>query len=177
MIYPPLDDSMLLAEEVKKYCQGKTVLDMGTGSGIQAEKAFKNNAKSVTAVDINNESAKILQSKGIKFIQSDLFSNVQGEFDLLIFNPPYLPLDPREDGESSLATTGGKRGDELILRFLKQAQSHLTKKGLILLVVSSLTPKNLIKRLLRELGMKFEKLSEKKLFMEKLEVWKISKDF
>jgi methylase of polypeptide subunit release factors len=48
----------------------------------------------------------------------------------------------REDKESALATTGGKQGDELILKFLKQAQKHLTKKGIILLVLSSLTPQS-----------------------------------
>ena len=134
---------------------------------------MKNKAKSVLAADINNESAAILKKKGIKFIQSNLFSKIKGEFDLIVFNPPYLPRDKREDKESSLTTAGGKRGDELILRFLKQASSHLKKEGSILLVVSSLTPKNSIKNLLKKIGMKIEVLSEKRFFMEKLEVWRI----
>jgi release factor glutamine methyltransferase len=177
MIYPPSDDSVLLLEQVKKYAKGKKVLDMGTGSGIQAETALKNKAKLVIATDITKESAAALKNKGIKFIQSDIFLKVKGRFDLIIFNPPYLPLDLREDKESALATTGGKQGDELILKFLKQAQKHLTKKGIILLVLSSLTPQSLIKKLLEQLKMKFQLLSEKKFFMEKLEVWKIYKDF
>ena len=146
MIYPPLDDSLLLAEQVKKHCFGKEVLDMGTGSGIQAETALNNNAKSILSADINEESTPILKKKGIKFIHSDLFSNISGEFDLIIFNPPYLPLDEREDKEGALTNAGGKKGDELILRFLKQAILHLKKEGIILLVVSSLTPQKEIKK-------------------------------
>ena len=174
MFYQPRDDSFLLKEQVIKLSKGKRVLDMGTGSGIHAETALNNCAKSVLAADINNECSSILKKKGIKFIQSDLFSDVKGRFDLIIFNPPYLPLDKREDEESSLTTSGGKRGDELILRFLKQSSGHLAREGIILLLLSSLTPQNSIKRLLKKLNMNCKVISEKNIFMEKLEVWKIS---
>jgi release factor glutamine methyltransferase len=80
----------------------KIVLDIGSGSGIQAETALNSKAKSVLATDINPESIKLLRSKKINAINSNLFTKVKGKFDLIIFNPPYLPLDKREDKEAQL---------------------------------------------------------------------------
>ncbi|MBN2454682.1 methyltransferase domain-containing protein, partial [Candidatus Woesearchaeota archaeon] len=68
MPYTPREDSFLLAEAVKKEAFGD-VLDMGTGSGIQAE-AAKAKAKSVTASDISKEAVAAVRKKGIKAIQS-----------------------------------------------------------------------------------------------------------
>lgn len=175
MIYAPDEDSYLLREQVKKYAKYKNVVDIGSGSGIQAEAARDAGAKSVLAVDINKESINFLKSKNLNAIKSDLFSKVNGKFDLIIFNPPYLPYDKREDKESMLITTGGKRGDETILRFLKQSKSHLSKDGIILIVLSSLTPKNRILSLLNKLSLKKGVISRKKMFMENLEVWKLKR--
>ncbi|MDO8509288.1 MAG: methyltransferase [Nanoarchaeota archaeon] len=173
MIYEPSDDSYLLKKEVSKFCKGKTVLDVGSGSGIQAESAIEFGAKEVLAIDIDSEAVKLLTKKGISALKSDLLSNVKGKFDLIIFNPPYLPLDKMEDRESSRITSGGEAGDEIILRFLKEAKKSLSAKGIILIVLSSLTPKSRIIKRLKELDLKKEVIAEKKLFMEKLEVWKI----
>ncbi len=175
MIYSPSDDSCLLEEQVKKYSKGKKFLDMGSGSGIQASAAKGAEASLILAVDINKEAIEILKSKGIPAVQSDLFLNISKEnkFDIIAFNPPYLPKDKREDCESAIATTGGRNGDELILKFLKQSQNHLNKNGIILLLLSSLTPQNKIFKLLNQLLLKHQILSSKKLFMETLQVWKI----
>ncbi|MEM4271602.1 MAG: methyltransferase [Candidatus Pacearchaeota archaeon] len=174
MIYSPREDSYLLEREVKKYAKNKSFLDIGCGTGIQGKAAIKAGVKSVLFSDINEEAVKELKSQGYNAIQSDLFSNIKEKFDLIAFNPPYLPEDKREDEESKLATTGGKKGDEIIIKFLRQAKSHLNENGIILLVVSSLTPKSRIAKLLQKQKMKKEILSEEKFFMEKLEVWKLS---
>ena len=175
MIYFPSEDSYFLSEFVKKYSKGKKVLDMGSGSGIQAETAINSKADSVLCADISQESISYLKSKRLKAIKSNLFSKITGKFDLIIFNPPYLPLDKREDKESRKITTGGKKGDEIILRFLKQSQKHLNKEGLILLLLSSLTPKNRINSTIKDKNLKFNLLDKKNLFMEYLEVWAIRK--
>jgi release factor glutamine methyltransferase len=175
MIYIPAEDSFLLEEQVKLYAKGKSVLDIGSGSGIQALAALSAGAKSVLASDIDKESInhiKQINSK-IKAIKSNLFSNVKGRFDLIVFNPPYLPEDEREDEQSKRATTGGKKGDEIILRFLKQSAHHLNRDGKILIVISSLTPSKRIVMLLKTLNLSHKILSSKKLFFEKLEVWEI----
>lgn len=176
MIYEPSEDSFLLSEQVKKYSKNKKVLDIGTGSGLQAETAIEAGAKSVLAADIDEESIKFTKQKKLKklkVIKSSLFQKVKGKFDLIIFNPPYLPLDKREDKESRKATTGGKNGDEIILKFLNDLLNHLNKGGVSLLLVSSLTPKNRILPLLKKLNLKNKIISSQSLFMETLEVWEI----
>ena len=173
MIYEPAEDSFLLAKFVKKYSKNKSVLDMGAGSGIQSKTAINSGASRVLAADINPEAVKHLQSLKITATRSNLFSNISGKFDLIVFNPPYLPLDSREDLESQQATTGGKLGDEIILRFLTKVSSHLDKSGKILLLLSSLTPKDRILKLLEKKRLKHKSIGSEKLFMEILEVWLI----
>ncbi|MBX4212617.1 methyltransferase [Candidatus Pacearchaeota archaeon] len=174
MIYEPSEDSWLLEKEVRKYAKGKKVLDMGSGSGIQAASAKESWAKSVIAADIDKDTLSYLKKKGINAIHSNLFSKIKDKFDLIIFNPPYLPRDKREDKESSKITSGGKEGDEVIVKFLNQAKSHLNKNGIILMVLSSLTPQKRIEQVMKKLSFKKEIVAEKKIFMETLYVWKIT---
>jgi release factor glutamine methyltransferase len=168
MIYQPAEDSYLLQKQVEKFAKkGMKILDMGTGSGIQAITA-KEQGADVLAVDINKECLKL---KNIKTLQSNLFENVNEKFDLIIFNPPYLPEDEREPEDSKLATTGGKKGNEIIEKFLKQVKNHLKENGKILLLFSSLTPD--MKILLK--NFKTKKLSEEKIPYEILYVYELSK--
>ncbi|MFH0798210.1 MAG: HemK2/MTQ2 family protein methyltransferase [Candidatus Woesearchaeota archaeon] len=170
MIYKPREDSFLLRKQVRKYAKGK-VLDMGTGSGIQAM-ATSENTKDVLAVDINPKAVEKLKKKGVNAIESDLFANVKGKFDLIIFNPPYLPEDPEEDEESKMTTTGGKEGHEITERFLKEAKKHLKKNGIILLLFSSMTGD--MDSILKKLKYNFRCIDKKKMFFEELYVYLVS---
>jgi len=167
-----------MQKHVKKYAYGKTVLDMGTGAGILAEEALKY-SDYVVAADINPKCVKHINDRFhdnncIYAVQSDLFENVKGKFDLIIFNPPYLPEDKREDQESATATTGGKNGWEIIERFLKDAKGHLNKEGKILLLFSSLTNKDKVDELIKKNGFKFQQIDSQKLAFEELFVYLIS---
>lgn len=122
--------------------------------------------KNIICADIDKQAIKLLKRKGFLAINSDLFSRIKSKFDFIIFNPPYLPghkYDRKKD------TTGGKSGDETILRFLRQSKKHLSRQGKIFLLISSLTPKNRIYPYLRE-NYKFKIVAEKNLFFEKLEI-------
>lgn len=167
MIYEPAEDSFLLAKHVKKYAKGK-VLDLGTGSGFLAEVALES-TKDVLASDIQEEVVAYVKKKGIHCIQSDLFSNIKGKFNLIIFNPPYLPFEDLEDEESRLITTGGKLGNEVLSKFLKEAHNHLEKDGKILIIVSSLTPH--VDKLLKKYKFKLKTLEKMKVFFEELIVY------
>jgi len=97
-----------------------------------------------------------------------LFEKIKSKFPLIIFNPPYLPEDSQEPKESRIATTGGKKGSEIINKFLQQAKKHLNPDGKIFLITSSLTRK------INWQNYKKELLGKKKLFMEELCVWEIT---
>ena len=172
MIYEPAEDSYLLEKEVRKYAKGKRVLDIGSGSGIQALAARDSGASYVLATDVNSAVIRELKKKRINAVESDLFKNIRGKFDLVIFNPPYLPRDKREDEESERITSGGERGDEIIVRFLLSLGKHLGDRGIALIVLSSLTPKKRILESLRKNGLSRKIIAREKRFMEKLGVWK-----
>lgn len=170
-IYQPAEDSILFKEFLEQYLSDnrkatteKRLLDMGTGSGILAKTAAQFlPAKNITAVDINPTAVKALQKEPFKTIKSDLFQNIKDKFDIIVFNAPYLPKDKREPIESQIATTGGPRGDEISLEFLRQAKFHLNPNGKIFLLISSLTPQNKIKKLWA-----YKVVARKKIFMEEL---------
>jgi release factor glutamine methyltransferase len=190
-----------------------SVLDMGTGSGMLALEATKY-CKKVTASDIDKEviqhlkkdrHSKLNYKKGccqritlskktkknidnISFIHSDLFQKIPDKFDLIIFNPPYLPSKPinkllgnktsqnSQDIKKSfnnsyvdIALDGGKNGTEIIERFLKEAKKHLKKDGKILLLTSSLN-KN-IEKFFKKQKYHYKLLEEEKFFFEKLFIW------
>ena len=76
MIYFPREDSYLLAKQVKKYAKNKSVLDIGTGSGILASAALQSGASAVLASDINKEAVDEVKKQGIQSVQSNLFSKI-----------------------------------------------------------------------------------------------------
>ena len=172
-IYEPREDSFLLEKYVKRFARG-CVLDIGTGSGIQA-KAAAEKADSVIAVDINQEAVdfckKNIKFDKIQFIKSDLFSSLCNQkFDTIIFNAPYLPQDKYKD----LALDGGKEGYELIERFLNMARGFLSDNGIILLVFSSLTDKEKVDELIRKNGFEAEELERVHISFEDIYCYKLS---
>jgi len=173
MIYQPEEDSYLIEREIRKRSKGKSFLEIGCGSGILMKAAIDSCAKSTLGVDIDSESIGYCIGRGLNVVKSDLFENVRGKFDLVVFNPPYLPKDEREDSESARVTSGGADGDEIILRFLKDAKNHVNKDGEILLLVSTLTPHSKLEREIARMKMKKEIVADEKVFMEVLEVWSI----
>ena len=167
-IYEPSDDSYFFAGFLKNYIKRNkpsTFLDMGCGSGILARTVFKFFKKEdILCADINPSAVSATRLLGFKAIKSNLFSKIpkKKKFDLITFNAPYLPEEEGEPDSSKLITTGGKEGDEISLKFLKQAQEHLTDRGKILLLISSLTPLEKINKFHPKT------LARKKLFFERL---------
>ncbi len=183
MIYEPREDSFLLQKQIKKYCKPNyVVLDMGTGSGIQAREAALY-CKSVVGVDVQksvidnfNKNKKYFDDKRLKKITykvSDLFSNVKGKYDLIIFNPPYLPENPKD---KDVTLDGGKKGYELVERFLSEVSAHLKKDGKVLLLFSSLTKKNKVEEFITKNGLKFREVAKQKIFFEELYVYVLEKN-
>ncbi|MAG08451.1 hypothetical protein CMO89_03185 [Candidatus Woesearchaeota archaeon] len=174
MIYKPREDSLLLKKYVSKYSKG-LVLDIGTGSGILAVEAAKK-AKKVVGVDIDEKAVKYCKknakNKKIRFVKSDLFKNVKGKFDFIVFNPPYLPEDKMDKDK---ALDGGKKGYEVIERFLVEVNEHLKPNGKVLLLFSSLTNKEKVEQFINRNLLESKLLEEKSFFFEKLYVYLLSK--
>ncbi|HLD02338.1 MAG TPA: HemK2/MTQ2 family protein methyltransferase [Candidatus Nanoarchaeia archaeon] len=164
MIYEPREDSLLLEKYVRAFARGK-VLDMGTGSGILAM-AAKSKTPDVTAVDVNEEAVKYAKRKGINAFVSDLFEKVEGKFDVITFNPPYLPQEKDEVKEDAQMLSGGKKGNEVIKKFLSQARKHLEENGIILMAYCSLTPD--VEKIAEKDGFEVEVLEKQKYFFEEL---------
>lgn len=172
-IYSPAEDSFLLSEilekEILKLSDKKSeikVLEIGCGSGIQLQTIEKAGVRkqNIFSCDINLQAVKHCKKLGFQSVKSNLFEKIKGKYNLITFNPPYLPaskFDRKKD------TTGGKTGSEVINKFLKQAKSHLTKTGKIILLVSSHT------KGINWLNYKKKLLGKKKLFFEELSVWEL----
>ncbi len=157
-VYEPSEDSFLLATYASSL-SGK-ILEMGCGSGIVSLSAAKANSKNeILGVDINPAAVECARRnaerngiRNCKFAQSDLFANVDGKFDTILFNPPYLPTTRDErlaiEGENA-AYDGGKYGFEVAKHFIQEAPGHLAPKGRVAVIATSLNDG--IKKTLEEL--------------------------
>ncbi len=146
-VYEPAEDTFLLlaALESQNLKEADRVLEIGTGTGIIAIHMAKT-TKHVVAVDINQYAVECARNntqrnriKNIEIIESDLFQKVSGKYDVIIFNPPYLPTgkDEKVDDAVGCAWDGGRSGRKVTDKFLRQAPSYLTKTGKIIIIDSS----------------------------------------
>lgn len=111
------------------------VLDMGTGSGVNAILAATRGAD-VVAVDVNPHAVEAARANAerngvpdrIEIRQSDLFSEVEGRFDLVIFDPPFRWMKPRDWAEASITDEDYRA----LTAFFANVREHLTENGRIL---------------------------------------------
>ncbi len=131
---------------------GQKILEIGTGPlAILSIYLARRKAVHITAVDINPafiESARRnagLNKANIELKQSDLFANVDGIFDVILFNPPYVPtqwvLGNRRRMHSNsifdMVCDGGIDGCDTIGRFLKEVASVMHQDSVVLLGVNT----------------------------------------
>jgi release factor glutamine methyltransferase len=147
---------LLLEAALNEIKEDDSVLELGTGNGIIAEALSKRlilgrftdvdrcpsqNRPIVIATDINPYAVRCARSKGVDVIRTYLFRGLRGRFDLILFNPPYLPIESGEIEDRWLEASwdGGRDGRRVINQFLGEVGGYLSKKGRFLLVVSSLS--------------------------------------
>lgn len=139
-VYPPSEDTYLLRDAaVEEARSGDTALEVGTGSGVVAE-ALEEHAERVVATDINPSAVRAAHERGVSAVRTDLVAALDATFDLVVFNPPYLPsTDETPDDSMSHALGGGETGRETAERFLEDVKRVLAPEGSVLLVASSLS--------------------------------------
>ena len=141
-VYQPAEDSFLLLRAASREIRpSDRVLEVGTGSGYVLSGLFP--CFLAVGTDINPHAARISYDRGLRVVRTYFAAGLRQVFDLVLFNPPYLPTRPDERIEDWLeaALDGGPDGREVIGRFLDTIGGVMTPKGRILLLISSLTGK------------------------------------
>lgn len=161
-IYDPAEDSFLLLESLPLH-PSQSVLEIGTGCGLIALEASRQGAF-VICTDINSyaiqttkhniQKNKHLLKGTIEVRQGSLFSvfTKPQTFDIIVFNPPYLPTNTNEhiDWCFDKATDGGHDGLCIITQFLQQAKNYMHSKSQLFFVFSSLSPQKKLETLLKQ---------------------------
>jgi release factor glutamine methyltransferase len=132
----PYEFNLMAQAARKELLATDSVLDMGTGSGVQAILAASK-AKRILAVDVNPEAVRCAANNvamngmggRIEVVRSDLYTRVSGRFSLILFDPPFRWTAPRDLWERSTADEGYRT----LQGFLRESRAHLTKHGRIIL--------------------------------------------
>jgi len=176
-VYAPEDDSVLLLEAARSEIKpGDRILEIGTGSGLIA--AELSLAAAVVATDISPHAVLCARDAGADVVRTDLFAGLRGPFDLVVFNPPYLPTRPEDrfDDWLEYALDGGETGRVVIERFARDVAGVLAPGGRILLLVSSLTGIREIERLFDANGFLATVAQQQEIEGEVLYVLKITRN-
>jgi release factor glutamine methyltransferase len=153
-VMPITPMSHLLGEAVLAEVRpGDRVLDMGTGSGVNAVLAASKGA-SVLAVDINPRAIETATANAhangvadrMEVRHSDVFSDVAETFDLIVFDPPFRWFRPRDLLEAAMTD----EGYQAMTRFVRQARSHLSPDGRMLIFFGTSGDLGYVQKLLAE---------------------------
>jgi release factor glutamine methyltransferase len=145
----PRPETEQLVELVIANCQLPiaNLLDLGTGSGVIAlSLAARFPEAAVVATDISEvalalarENAARLGVDRIHFVQSDLLQRVDGKFDVIVANLPYIATTERASlsrevlHDPEVALLAGEKGDELMRALIEAAPNYLRPNGLLAL--------------------------------------------
>ena len=145
VLIPRLDTEILIekiCDDIKSRNSEVSVLDIGTGSGAIAITIQKETNANVVAVDVSDGALEIAKynaevlEASVNFEKSDLFEKINGKFDFIVSNPPYIEssvIETLDDevklNEPILALDGGEDGLDFYRKIVKDAPSHLNKGG------------------------------------------------
>jgi release factor glutamine methyltransferase len=144
-----IDAALVLAKRERPF----RILDLGTGSGVIVVTLLAE-LPEVMAVASDLSPAALEVAKGnaealgvanrASFIQANWFSGVNGQFDLIASNPPYIPMgdiaglaDDVRDFDPPKALDGGPDGLEAYRRIARGAGGHLAPKGHVILEIGA----------------------------------------
>lgn len=166
-LIPRYETEILVDLIINDNSNNKKILDIGTGSGAISLALSKNlkDSKiigvdiSKNAIDLANENKIKLNINNVEFKESDIFSNIDEKFDIIVSNPPYInkedfeKLDKKLYYEPQNALYGGEDGLYFYKKIIKNAKNFLNKNGKIYLEIGY-NQKDSISNLLEEYGYK-----------------------
>lgn len=165
----PQPDTEILVEkaiEIAETTQKNKILDMCTGSGcIAISLAKKINNAQIIVVDISNNALNVANKNAInnnvenkiKFINSDMFNNIEEKFDIIVSNPPYIETETinklgiEVQNEPHLALDGGIDGLKFYKIIANNAFKYLNENGYLLLEIGY-NQQNSVTQLLQDIG-------------------------
>jgi release factor glutamine methyltransferase len=143
VLVPRQDTEVLVEEVLKELKPGMRFLDLCTGSGCILL-SLMNHCPGAegTGADISAEALKVAEENrdrlnpGALLVQSDLFTNIEGEFDIIVSNPPYIRsgeipglMEEVRLHEPMLALDGHEDGLYFYRKISEESRSHLKKGG------------------------------------------------
>lgn len=170
-VYAPAEDTFLLLDAIDPR-PGERVLEVGTGCGLVAVHAA--GIARVVATDVHPAAVRAARDNAarngreVAVARADLARGIRGPFDLVAFNPPYLPAS--DDGADATAWTGGAEGSEVAVRFLQELRSVLARDGRAYLVLSS---RNRAGESTARRTFDAEPVARRPGFHEELRVWRL----
>lgn len=167
----PRPETELLVSEVlnvAKMIESPKVLDIGSGTGcIPISLVLENPAIIAHSVDISRGAIEMAEKNAllhniydkVKFIQSDLFEKIEEKYNIIVSNPPYIPLKDKEtlqvevrdfDPPSALFTTD-EHGVEFYKKIIERAKNYLLPEGYLLFELG-VNQYLIVEKLLKENG-------------------------
>lgn len=166
VLIPRQDTELLVEEALQGLHDGMRILDMCTGSGciLLSLLKYSNDCEGIGA-DISEEALKVAERNRVQlglenaaFIRSDLFEAVEGKFDLLVSNPPYICSDVIDtlmpevrEHEPRQALDGSADGLHFYRRILAECRAYLKPGGMLLFEIGY-DQGEAVKRLMEENG-------------------------
>lgn len=188
-VYDPAEDTFLLINSLDIF-EGNFVLEIGTGCGLIALECARIGAN-VVCTDVNPYSVDLAKRnynrnkhliKGrFEVREGYLFSPIkQNEsFDVIIFNPPYLPT--REDdlvggsGWFDIATDGGFDGLKITSEFIDKLSNNLKQSGNAYFVYSNLSDIKKLKSIIKKRNFQFKILKKINFNSETISIYLLKK--
>lgn len=170
----PQPDTEVLVETVLEICkkydkQNLKILDLCTGSGAIAISLSKTLDAQIFASDISKKALEVAKKNNIanntkvKFIESDLFKQINGEkFDIIVSNPPYIKnedirtLSKQVQNEPYIALAGGEDGLDFYRKIIDEAYKRINENGYLCLEIGYDQKEDLIKLIKQNENYKYE---------------------
>jgi release factor glutamine methyltransferase len=173
-VFPPDSFTTALVLRNVEKLRGQRVLEIGCGAGAFAVFAARC-AQSVVAADVSEEAVQNTRlnlewhkTLNVEVSQSDLFAQIKGTFDTIVFNAPFFPGKAANANERMWLSDNG----QILQRFLRDAPQHLAPDGRVWLTHSSVADELGFRAALDDAGWTWSVMDERDIFIETFKLYR-----